>query len=88
MAVAFKMTEQVVQQICIKCCVKPEHSSVETVQMIQKASRDNAMTAVQIKLWHIGFNDGWKSTESNPLSGRHATSRTPDRIQAAINKDW
>ena len=36
MAIAFKITEQVEQQICIKFCVKLEHSSTETVQIIQK----------------------------------------------------
>ena len=37
-AVAFKMTEQEEQQVCIKFCVKLEHSSMETTQMIQKAT--------------------------------------------------
>ena len=37
-AVAFKMTEKVEQQICIKFCIKLEHSSMETIQMIQKAT--------------------------------------------------
>ena len=37
-AVSFKMTEQVEQQICIKFSIKLEHSSVETVQIIQKAA--------------------------------------------------
>ena len=32
------MTEQVGQWICIKCCIKFEHSSMETIHMIQKAS--------------------------------------------------
>ena len=36
-AVTFKMTERVEQQICNKFCVKLEHSSVETIRMIQKA---------------------------------------------------
>ena len=36
-AVAFKMTKQVEQQLCITFFVKLEHSSVETIQMIQKA---------------------------------------------------
>ena len=36
--VAFKMTEQVEQWICIKFCVKLEHSSAETLQMIQKTT--------------------------------------------------
>ena len=37
-AIALKMTEQVEQQICIKFCVKLEHSYMETIQMIQKDS--------------------------------------------------
>ena len=36
-AIAFKMTEQLEQQICIKFCVKLEHSR-ETIWMIQKAT--------------------------------------------------
>ena len=32
------MTEQVEQWICIKFCIKLEHSSMETIQMIQKAT--------------------------------------------------
>ena len=37
-ATAFEMTERVEQWIWIIFCIKLEHSSVETVQMIQKAS--------------------------------------------------
>ena len=36
--IAFKLTEWVDQQICIKFCVKLEHSSIETIWMIQKAT--------------------------------------------------
>ena len=35
-AVTFKMTEQVEQQICIKFCVKLEHSSMEASPMIRR----------------------------------------------------
>ena len=49
-SIALKKTEQVERQICIKFCIKLEHSSVETIQMIQKAFRDDAMRAVQIKV--------------------------------------
>ena len=58
--------------------------------MIQEAFRGNAMSAVQIKLWHKVFKDGQESVESDPHSGRPATSRAPEnveRLQAAINKD-
>ena len=37
-AITFKMTEQVKQQICIKFYIKLEHSSMEPIQMIQKAT--------------------------------------------------
>ena len=47
MAVTFKMTEPVEQRICTKFCVEFEHPSTETVQMTQKAFRDNAMNAAQ-----------------------------------------
>ena len=37
-AIAFKMTEWAEPWICIKFCVKLEHSSTETIWMIQKAA--------------------------------------------------
>ena len=37
-AVTFKMTEQVEQGICRIFCIKLEHPSEETFQMIQKAA--------------------------------------------------
>ena len=81
------MTELVQQWICIKFCIKLEHSSTET---IQKAFRDDAMSAVQIKVWHKDFKDGRESVESDSHSGGPATSRTPGNVEclwAAINKD-
>ena len=59
--------------------------------MIQKAFGDDAMSAVQIKVWHKRFKDGRESVQSDPLSGRSATSRTPENVEhvrAAIKKDW
>ena len=59
--------------------------------MIQKAFRDDAMSAAQIQVWHKHFKDGQESVESDPCSGRPAKSRTPEnveRVRAAINNDW
>ena len=36
--VTFKMTEQVEKRLCSKFCIKLEHSSTETIQMIQKTA--------------------------------------------------
>ena len=84
------MTGQVEQQICIKFCIKLEHSSVETIQMIQKTFGDNAMSSPQIKLWYKSFKDGWESVESDPPSGIPETGRTPENaecVRDAVNKD-
>ena len=89
-AVALKMTEQEEQQICIKFCIKLEHSSMETIWVIQKAFGDNVMSVAQIKVWCKCFKYGQESVESDPHSGRPASSRTPESIEhvwAAINKD-
>ena len=59
--------------------------------MIQKAFRDDAMSAVQIKVWHKHFKDGQESVESDPCSGSSATSRTSEnveRVQATVNEHW
>ena len=37
-AITFKITERVERRICIKFCIKLEHSSTETIRMIQKAA--------------------------------------------------
>ena len=37
-AITLKITEQVKERICIEFCVKLEHSTSETIQMIQKAA--------------------------------------------------
>ena len=62
------MTEWVEQWICIRFCSKLEHSSAETIQMIQKAFRDDAISAMQIQVWHKHFKDGQESVESDPCS--------------------
>ena len=69
-AVIFKMTEWVEQQICIKFCVKVEHSSTETIWMTQKAFGNDATSATQIKVWHKCLKDGQESIESDPPSGK------------------
>ena len=43
--VGFKITEQVEEQICIKFCGRLEHSSAETIGMIQATSMGNGWLA-------------------------------------------
>ena len=37
-AITFKMTEWIEQQICIKFCIKLDHSTTQSIPMIQKAA--------------------------------------------------
>ena len=71
-------------------CVKLEHPSADTIRMIQKASRDDAMSAQQMNVWHEHSKGGRESFETDPHPGRPAASRTPENVEhvrAAINKD-
>ena len=58
-AIAFKMTEQVEQRICIKFCITLEHSSAETVWVIQKAAANGQLvigsftTKTRLLMHHI-----------------------------------
>ena len=74
--VTFKMTEQVEERICIKIGVKLEHSSVETTRMIQKDFRDNAMSTVQIKVWHKPWLV-WLSALSTGLQTKSVAQMLP-----------
>ena len=54
-AIAFKMTEQVEQQICIKFCVKLEHSSMEAIWMIQKAAAMGTWWLAASSQQHVAY---------------------------------
>ena len=54
---------------------------METIQKIQRDLGDDTMNAAQIKVWHKCFKDGQESVESDPRSGRPATSRTPKIVE-------
>ena len=63
---------------------------MESIQIIQKALGDNAMSTVQISVAQM-LQRCSGTIESDPHSGGPATSRTPENVEhawAAINKDW
>jgi len=58
--------------------------------MIKKAFADDSMSEAQIKLWYRRFKDSRESVESDWLSGRPSTIRTPENfesVRAAINEN-
>ena len=51
-AVSFKMTEWVEQQICIRFCIKLEQYSLESIQIMQKATAMGNWWLVASSWWH------------------------------------
>ena len=76
-AIAFKMTEHVEQQNCIKFCVKLEHSSVETIWMIQKAAGELPQCTLSCSTSCAGFFDETSNHpgDSAPLQPKFGTLR-------------
>jgi len=64
------MTERLEQRYCIKFCQKLGDTQVETIQKIQQAFGDDAMSITRIKEWYNRFKDG-----STYVSGQQTTSR-------------
>ena len=81
-AITFKMTQRVEQQICIKFCMKLEHSSAETIRMIQ--------TAATIGNWWLEASSQQHThsriTSSAQLFGK--TSRHPGKSGPPTTQIW
>lgn len=62
----------------------------ETVGMIKKAFGDDSMSDSNIRLWYNRFKSGRETVESDPRSGRPASSNSPDnveKVREAITQD-
>lgn len=61
------MPEREGQRLFITFCVKLQHSTTETIMMIQEAFGDSALSAIQIKVWHKLSKDGRESVGVIPF---------------------
>ena len=67
-AVTFKVTEQVEQRICLRFCIKLEHSSAETIRMIQKATATGSCDGqlhqtMRLLMHHVSCRGFWQITQ-------------------------
>ena len=69
------MTESIKQSYCIKFYQKLGNNQTETIQKIQQAFGDEALSQTQIKKWFNRFKNGRMSVESEACSGRPSTSQ-------------
>jgi hypothetical protein len=75
-----EMTERLEQQYCLKFCQKLGDTQVKTIQKIQQAFWDDAMSISPIKEWFNRFKDGRTSVDSELHPGRPSTSRNDNVI--------
>ena len=75
------LTESIKQRYCIKFCQKLGNNQAETIQKIQQAFGDEALSQTQIKEWFNRFKNGWMSVESEAHFGRLSTSRKEEVIE-------
>ena len=71
------MREKIEQRCCIKFCQKLGDNQVETIQKIQQAFGNDALSPTQIKQWFKRFKDGRASFESDHRSGERKAIHKP-----------
>ena len=84
------MTEKQDQRICIKFCFQLGKTSSQTIEMMQKAFRNECMSKTRIKEWYNRLKGGRTSVDSDSRSGRPSTTKTLDnieRVRLAIEGD-
>ena len=69
----------------IKFCFKVDFSATKTVELIEKAYGDAALSRTTIFEWHKRFREGRERVKDDERSGRPTTSRTDDNM-AAVDK--
>ena len=68
--------------MAIKFCCKIDFSATKTVELIQKAYGDAALSRRTISEWHRQFREGRESVKDDERSGWPTKSRTDDIITA------
>ena len=75
------MTQSIEQRYCIKFCQKLDNNQTETIQKIQLAVENEALSHTQMKEWFNCFKNGRMSVQSEARSGRLSTSRNEEVIE-------
>ena len=73
------------QRVAVKFCCKVDVSVTKTVELIQRAYGDAALSRATIFEWHKRFLEGRESVKDDERSGRPTTSRINDNM-ATVDK--
>jgi len=69
------------QWLAIKFCFKAGKSATETLQMINAAYGDEALSCSNVFQWYGWFHEGQEDIEDNPRSGQPTECRNDNNVQ-------
>jgi len=69
------------QRLAIKFCFKARKSAMETVQMVNAAYGDQALSRLNVFRWYERFRDGREDSEDDPRSGRPTECRNDNNVK-------
>jgi transposase len=69
------------QRLAIKYSFKAGKSETETLQMVNAAYGDQALSRSNVFPWYGRFRDGRQGTEDDPRSGRPKERRNDNNVQ-------
>ena len=72
------------QRYAIKFCLRLQKSATETLDLLQTAYGNDSLKRSAVFNWHKRFREGRESLEKNDRTGRPATSRNDEKINADV----
>jgi len=69
------------QRVAIKFCFKAGKSETETLQMVNAAYGDQALSRSNVFRCYGRFRDGLEDAENDPRSGRPTECRTDNHVE-------
>ena len=69
------------QWLAIKFCFKAGKSATETLQMINAAYGDEALSCSNVFQWYGWFHEGQEDIEDNPRSGQPTECRNDNNVE-------
>jgi hypothetical protein len=69
------------QRLAIKFCFKARKSGTKTLQMVNAAYGDQALSRSNVFLWYGRFRDGREDSEDDPRSDRPTECRSDNNVE-------
>ena len=70
------------QRINLKFLLKVKKMPTESLEMLQEAYGNQAMSRARVFEWHRRFREGEEDVKDKPRSGRSSSSKTDENVEA------